>query len=92
MAEIEFEENIDFQNHIECLICDKVICDEKTYNMIKDSLSDEVEVEIIKGRLINNKGKMVMSEDLEQEVTIKNMGGKLIFNENLNADNLEKKA
>lgn len=89
VAEIEFEENIDFQNHIECLICDKVICDEKTYNMIKDSLSDEVEVEIIKGRLINNKGKMVMSEDLEQEVTIKNMG-KLIFNENLNADNLEK--
>ena len=32
---------------------------------------------------------MVISEDLEQEVTIKNMG-KLIFNENLNADNLEK--
>jgi hypothetical protein len=41
-----------------------------------------VEVEIIKGKLLNNKGKLILSGNLEEEVTIRNMG-KLIFDENL---------
>lgn len=54
----------------------------KTYEIIKDGLDKNVEVEIIKGKLLNNKGKLILSGNLEEEVTIRNMG-KLIFDENL---------
>ena len=81
-AEIYLKDNIVFDQYIEHLICDAVVCDEKTYEIIKDGLDKNVEVEIIKGKLLNNKGKLILSGNLEEEVTIRNMG-KLIFDENL---------
>ena len=81
-AEIYLKDNIVFDQYIEHLICDTVVCNEKTYEIIKDGLDKNVEVEIIKGKLLNNKGKLILSGNLEEEVTIRNMG-KLIFDENL---------
>ena len=80
-AEIYLKDNIVFDQYIEHLICDTVVCNEKTYEIIKDGLDKNVEVEIIKGKLLNNKGKLILSGSLEEEVTIRNMG-KLTFDEN----------
>ncbi len=87
-VEISLNEDIEFDQYIQYLICDTVICNEKTYNMIKDSLSEDVNVEIINGRLLKNLGKIVLSGELEEDVTIKNMG-KLIFEEDFNYDKLK---
>lgn len=87
-VEISLNEDIAFDQYIQYLICDTVICNEKTYNMIKDSLSEDVNVEIINGRLLKNLGKIVLSGELEEDVTIKNMG-KLIFEEDFNYDKLK---
>lgn len=81
-VEIYLRDDVAFDQYIEHLICDTVICDEKTYDIIKNSLDDDTEVEIIKGKLLKNKGKLILSEDLDEKVTIRNMG-KLVIDENL---------
>ena len=81
-VEIYLNDDVAFDQYIEHLICDTVICDEKTYDIIKNSLDDDTEVEIIKGKLLKNKGKLILSGDLDEKVTIKNMG-KLVIDENL---------
>ena len=81
-VEIYLKDDVAFDQYIEHLICDTVICDEKTYDIIKNSLDDDAKVEIIKGKLLKNKGKLILSGDLDKKVTIKNMG-KLVIDENL---------
>ena len=81
-VEIYLKDDVAFDQYIEHLICDTVICDEKTYDIIKNSLDDDAKVEIIKGKLLKNKGKLILSGDLDEKVTIKNMG-KLVIDENL---------
>lgn len=87
---IRLTEDVDFSNYIELLICDKVICNEETYEMIKNNLGEEVKVEIIEGQLIENLGKMVLSGDIEEKITIVNKG-KLVLDENLNYDSFVEK-
>ena len=81
-VEIYLNDDVAFDQYIEHLICDTVICDEKTYDIIKNSLDDDTEVEIIKGKLLKNKGKLILSGDFDEKVTIRNMG-KLVIDENL---------
>lgn len=82
---IKLTEDVDFSSYIELLICDKVVCNEETYEMIKNNLGEEVKVEIIEGQLIENLGKMVLTGDIEEKMTIVNKG-KLVLDENLNYD------
>lgn len=84
-VEIFLENDFTFSEYIEHLFCDKVVCNEKSYNMIKASLDNDVEVEIITGKLLKNTGNMTLSGDIEEKVTIRNMG-KLIIDENINDD------
>jgi len=81
-VEIYLKDDVAFDQYIEHLICDTVICDEKTYDIIKNSLDDDTEAEIIKGKLLKNKGKLILSGDFDEKVTIRNMG-KLVIDENL---------
>lgn len=88
-VELYLEEDIEANDHIKTLICSKVICDEKGYNIIKDCLDEEVEIEIIKGKLLKNISKMTLEGYLEEELTIKNIG-KLVIGGNLNWDKFNK--
>ena len=82
---MKLTEDMDFGSHIELLICDKVVCNEETYEIIKDNLGEDVKVEIIEGQLIENLGKMVLTGDIDKKITIVNKG-KLVLDENLNYD------
>ena len=88
-VEISLKDNMEFGKYIEWLICDKVVCSEKVFDMIKDNLSSDVKVEIINGRLMINKGNMTLSGNIEEKVTIKN-NGKLIFDESIDYDKFNK--
>ena len=87
--ELDLSENIDFKQHIDYVICDKIILNDNIYSKIRDVIGTDVEVEIFSGRLMINKGKMIISDNYNQKVSIKNMG-KLIFEESVDAENLEK--
>lgn len=88
-VEVFLKDNIAFNEHIEYLICDTLTCNQETYDLIKDSISSDVEIEIIKGKIYKNTGKMILSKNFKEETTIKNMG-KLIFDEKLDYDEFEK--
>lgn len=79
-VEIYLKSDVEFNKYIKDLICDTVICNKDTYDMIKDSLGKDVEIKIISGKLLENEGSMTLSGTLEEEITIMNMG-KLIFDE-----------
>ena len=81
-VEVFLKDSLTFSEYIEYLICDKIICNKETYEIIKDNVDEGVEVEIIEGKLLENSGKMILSDTLE-EVTIRNEG-KLILDEKLN--------
>ena len=87
--EINLNEDMDFSKHIVYLICDKLVLNDMTYTKIRRQIAKNVEVEIVSGKLLVNKGKMMISEDLDEMVTIKNMG-KLEFGENMDNENLDK--
>ena len=89
-VEIYLKEELVFNDYIEYLVCDKLICDIITYNRIKNSLDDKIEVEIIKGKLLNNSSKLILNDDFLEETTIKNMG-KLIISERVSIDNFKEK-
>lgn len=88
-VQINLKDNVVFSDHITYLGCDKVICNEKTYEIIKDYLREDMKVEIIKGSLWVNKGSSTLPEDIKEEVTIKNMGF-LAIGEELEIENFEK--
>lgn len=89
VVKLEISESIDFNHYIELLVCDKIICNEKTYEMIEDNLDENVEVDIIQGKLLENSGKMILTGIIEEEITIKNMG-KLVLDEKLDYDSFIK--
>lgn len=71
---VELDENIDFGKHIKLLICNKVICNRKAYDIIKDNIGQSVDIEVIEGKIVENTGNMVLSGIIEEEITIRNMG------------------
>lgn len=88
-VKISLKDNIEFGKHIEYLICDKVVCSEKVFDMIKDNLSSDVEVEILNGKLMLNRGNMTFTGNIEERVTIKNKG-RLVFDESIDYDKFNK--
>lgn len=64
------------------LHCNKVITNELNYNKLRKVTGEDVEIEVLKGKVIKNQGKMVLSDDFNEEITIKNYG-KLEFSKNL---------
>jgi len=89
-VEINLKDDVAFSEHIEYLICDKVICNEKNYEIVKNSLASDVNVELIEGKILKNRGKMTLSEDFKETITIKNLG-KLIIDKSINIDNFNEK-
>lgn len=87
-VEINLSDDMDFSKHIVYLTCDKLVLNNRTYTKIRDQIGKNVEVEIISGKLLVNKGKMMISENFDEIVTIKNMG-KLEFGENTDYENLD---
>lgn len=73
-VKFELEENTDFGKHIRLLICKKIICNKKTYDLIKDNIGPDVNVEIIEGKIVENTGHMVLSGIINEKTTILNMG------------------
>ncbi len=88
-VEISLKDNIEFGKHIEYLICDKVICSQEVFEMIKDNLGRDVEVEILNGKLMLNRGNMTFTGNIEERVTIKNKG-RLVFDESIDYDKFNK--
>ena len=86
---LDLKEAIDFGKYIQLLICDELICNEETYEIIKDNIGENVKVEVIEGKLLENSGKMVLTGMIEERVTIKNMG-KLVLDEKLDYDSFDK--
>lgn len=84
-VKIDLTESIDFNRYINLVIANKVACDEKVYEMIKDSIGEGVEVELTNGRLLENMGKMTLTGKIEKKIKIKNMG-KLVLDEGLDYD------
>lgn len=87
-VEIFLDEDVEFSKYIDKLFCDTITCNEKTYEIIKGSIGEDVEVKIIKGKLLKNSGKMTLTGEIEEEVTIRNMG-KLILDEKIDYDNFD---
>lgn len=86
---LNLNEAVDFGQYIELLICDKLICNEKTYEAIKGNIGEDVEVDIIQGKLLSNNGKMILAGMIEEEISIRNMG-KLVLDEKLDYDSFAK--
>ncbi|KGG81287.1 hypothetical protein Y919_01295 [Caloranaerobacter azorensis H53214] len=93
-VEIYLEDDSKLKDHIKSLICDSIVCRAKNYEAVKGILGNEnIEIEIIEGKLIKNTGKMVLSgvvENVDEGVTIRNMG-KLVIDENIDVDVFNKK-
>ncbi|WP_427339428.1 hypothetical protein [Caloranaerobacter sp. DY30410] len=93
-VEIYLEDDSKLKKHIKSLICGSIVCSEKNYDAVKSILGNEnIEIEIIEGKLIKNTGEMVLSgvvENVDEGVTIRNMG-KLVIDENIDLDVLNKK-
>lgn len=93
-VEIALEEDIKLEDYIKILYSEKVICKDKDYNSVKKVLgSDDIEVEIINGKIVTNTGKLSFSgnmDQIEEQISIRNMG-KLIFEENIDADKFKEK-
>lgn len=88
-VELKLEDITDFNRYIHLLICDKLICNDKIYEKVKNNLGEDTEVEIINGELIVNTGKMNLSGVIEEEIFIKNMG-KLVLEDDLDYHSFEK--
>lgn len=86
---IKFTEEVDFENYIELLICNKVVCNSETYEIIRNNIGEGVKVEIIEGELVENLGKMILTGEITEKTTIINKG-KLIIDNNLDYDSLIK--
>ncbi len=84
-VKFELDENTDFGKHIKLLVCNKITCNKKTYDLIKSNLAEDVNVEILEGKIVENTGHMVLSGIIKEKTTIKNMG-KLDIDENLDMD------
>lgn len=85
-VEIYFKEDLEINKYIRYLISDSLICNQRCFTQINDILADGVEVEIIEGKLIKNNGKMNLSQEFDDKVTIKNMG-KVVIDEDVNVNN-----
>jgi len=93
-VEIALEDDIKLEDYIKTLYSEKVICKDKDYDSAKKVLgSDDIEVEIINGKVIRNTGKLSFSGNMDQiqeQISIRNMG-KLIFEENIEVDKFKEK-
>lgn len=83
------EENTDFGKHIKLLLCKKITCKKKIYDMIKGHIGENVNVEIMEEGLRINTGHMVLTGKIGEEIIIKNMG-KLDIDENLDIETFSK--
>ena len=88
-VEISVNEEIDIKSHIRYILCNKLMLKENLYPKMKDIIGTDVKVEIINGKLLMNKGKMYISENFKEIVTIRNMG-KLVFQEDVDVENIER--
>lgn len=88
-VEINLSEQIDFGKYIKHLICEKIVCNEKTYEIIKNNIGKNIEIDIIQGKLLKNSTKLVLTGKIEEEITIRNMG-KLVLDEELDYDSFIK--
>ncbi len=93
-VEIALEDDIKLEDYIKTLYSEKVICKDNDYDSVKKVLgSDDIEVEIINGKVIRNTGKLSFSGNMDQiqeQISIRNMG-KLIFEENIEVDKFNEK-
>jgi hypothetical protein len=93
-VEIALEEDIKLEDYIKTLYSEKVICKDKDYDSVKKVLgSDDIEVEIINGKVIRNIGKLSFSGNMDQiqeKISIRNVG-KLIFEDNIEIDKFKEK-
>lgn len=93
-VQIDLEEDIKLEDYIKGLYSEKIICSDKYYDRVKKILgNDDIEVEIINGKIVTNTGKLSFSGDMDQiqeQISIRNMG-KLIFEENIDTDKFNKK-
>jgi len=83
------EENTDFGKHIKLLLCKKITCKKKIYDMIKGHIGENVNVEIMEEGLRINTGHMVLTGKIGEEIIIQNMG-KLNIGENLDIETFSK--
>lgn len=85
-VEIYLEEDIELDKYIKSLTCENVICNDLILDEVIKILEDkDIEVEVIRGKLIKNNGNMVLSgelDDFDKEITIRNLG-KLVLEKNL---------
>lgn len=88
-VEMDLDKNLNLARHIKYLVCDRLTVDKDHYPQVKDILAPGVQVEIISGKYLVNKGKMSIAENLKERLSIKNMG-KLKFEDAVDAKNLEK--
>ncbi|MBS4026186.1 MAG: hypothetical protein KGZ96_11000 [Clostridia bacterium] len=84
---VEFfvKRDINISEKLSYIYCNKVITSEQNYNKLRKLIGENIEIEVLKGRLIKNHGKMTFSDDLNESVSIRNMG-KIQFSENLDYD------
>lgn len=88
-VEINLSEQIDFGKYIKHLICEKIVCNEKTYEIIKNNIGKNIEIDIIQGKLLKNSTKLVLTGKIEEEITIRNMG-KLVLDAEFDYDSFIK--
>lgn len=84
-VKVDLEENTDFGKYIKLLLCVGITCNKKTYDLIKDNIGENVDVEVLEGNILENTGHMVLTGTIKEKVTIRNVG-KLDIDEKLDME------
>ncbi len=93
-VEIYLKGDTKIDEYIKLLMCEDIVCNDRNVDEVLKILGDEdIEIEVIKGRLIKNNGKMVLAgklEELDEEINIRNFG-KLVLEEDLDYEKFNEK-
>lgn len=73
-VEIYLEEIEEVEKYIKFLFAKKLTTNNKTYEKIKDVLMGDIEIVLVEGRIVKNKGSMILSSKINEKMAIENMG------------------
>lgn len=81
-VEFMVKKDISISDKINHIYCNKITTNDLNHSKLRKIVGEEVQIEILRGRVIRNNGKMIFSDNLNEEISIINMG-KMSFDKNL---------
>ena len=81
-VEFMVKKDISISDKINHIYCNKITTNDLNHSKLRKIVGEEVQIEILRGRVFRNNGKMIFSDNLNEEISIINMG-KMVFDKNL---------